>query len=341
MLILSADGSESQVKSADMTNTFWENKKVVVTGGAGFIGSHVSELLVSFGARVTILDDLSNANIRNISKIKDSARFIKGDAMDISVCKNAFKNQEILINMVAKVGGIEYNRTHQADMFYDNALLELIPLKAAQVSGITRVLMVSSACVYPHEASTPTPESEGFLNDPEPTNLGYGWAKRMGEIAARVFSDQYGMDVAVVRPYNCYGPRDHFEDEKSHVIPALIKRVLSGENPVIVWGTGAQTRSFLYVEDFARGIVLSAEKLKANTPINLGSDEEITMLELIDKIKKISNTSCEIILDTSKPNGSPRRKSDNTLSQKLIGFRPTVSLDEGLKRTITWYKQHL
>lgn len=323
-----------------MTNSFWKNKRVAVTGGAGFIGSHVSELLVNNGAAVTILDDFSNADDKNISEIKNSVNLVKGNAMNPEVCRKAFAGHHILINMVAKVGGIEYNRTHQADMFYDNALLELIPLKAAQESGIKRVLMVSSACVYPHSASTPTPESEGFLDDPEPTNLGYGWAKRMGEIGARVFSDQYGMDVAVIRPYNCYGPRDHFEDEKSHVVPALIKRILSGENPVTVWGSGTQTRSFLYVEDFARGIILAAEKLPKDTPINLGSDEEVTMLELIDKIKKISNTSFEIKLDTSKPDGSPRRKSDNTLSQNLIGFKPVITLDEGLMRTITWHKQH-
>lgn len=323
-----------------MTNNFWRNKKVVVTGGAGFIGSHVSELLVENGASVTILDDFSNARPENITTINNSVHVINGNAMDLAVCKKAFAGNSIVINMVAKVGGIEYNRTHQADMFYDNALLELIPLKAAQECSIKRVLLVSSACVYPHNASTPTPESEGFLDDPEPTNLGYGWAKRMGEVGARVFSDQYNMDVAVVRPYNCYGPRDHFENEKSHVIPALIKRIVSGENPVTVWGSGTQTRSFLYVEDFARGIILATEKLPKNTPVNLGSDEEVTMLELIDKIKKISNTSFEIKLDRSKPDGSPRRKSDNTLSQNLIGFKPVITLDEGLKKTITWYKQH-
>ncbi len=323
-----------------MNNKFWKNKKVVVTGGAGFIGSHVSELLVENGAFVTILDDFSNANLTNIASIKNSIGVVKGDAMDLAMCKKAFTGQEVLINMVAKVGGIEHNRTHQADMFYDNALLELIPLKAAQLSKITRVLLVSSACVYPHNTSTPTPESEGFLHDPEPTNLGYGWAKRMGEVAGRVFSDQYNMDVAVVRPYNCYGPRDHFEENKSHVIPALIKRIFSGENPVTVWGSGSQTRSFLYVKDFAHGIVLAAEKLPKDTPVNLGSDEEVTMIELIDKIKKISNTSFKIQLDLSKPDGSPRRVSDNTLSYKLIGFKPSVNLDEGLMHTISWYKQH-
>lgn len=324
-----------------MNSKFWKNKRVLVTGGAGFIGSHVVEQLVGFRARVTVLDDFSNGSRQNLASVLQSIKVIKGDATNLQTCLKACVQQDILINMVAKVGGIEFNRTHQAEMFYQNMLLELAPIEAARLSGVDRVLMVSSACVYPRNASIPTPESEGFIDEPEPTNSGYGWAKRMGEIAARLYAEQYGLKTGVVRPYNCYGPRDHFDPEKSHVIPALIKRVMDGENPIPVWGSGKQTRSFLYVDDLARGIILAAENLPFVEPVNLGSTEEVTMKELVELIKRISGSNAPIKLDKTKPDGSPRRVSDNRLAEKLFGFKPNVGLEEGLRRTIEWYSNRL
>lgn len=321
-----------------MKKQFWKNKRVLVTGGAGFIGSHVVEQLVGLGTRVTVLDDFSNGSRSNLKRVSGQITIIRGDATNLKTCLKACTNQDLLINMVARVGGIEFNRTHQGEMFYQNMLLELAPLEAARLSGVDRVLMVSSACVYPRNASIPTPESEGFMDEPEPTNSGYGWAKRMGEIAARLYADQYKLKTGVVRPYNCYGPRDHFNPEKSHVIPALIKRVMDGENPITVWGTGAQTRSFLYVDDLARGIILAAENLPFSESVNLGSTEEVTMKELVELIKRISGSNSPIKLDKSKPDGSPRRVSDNRLAEKLFGFKPKVTLEEGLKRTIEWLK---
>jgi GDP-L-fucose synthase len=241
------------------------------------------------------------------------------------------------MNIAARVGGIEFNRTHQATMMRDNLLMGTVMLEAARKKNVDRFLVVSSACVYPRNCTVPTPESEGFLDEPEPTNGGYGWAKRMAEKLGQYYAEEFGMKIGIVRPYNCYGPRDHFDPQVSHVIPALIKRVFDGENPVKVWGSGNQTRAFLYVEDMAEGMITAIEKYPVPEPLNLGTDEEISIKELIQKIIALSGKEVRVEFDTSKPDGSPRRNSDNTKMLEHVGFNAKVHLDEGLKKTIAWY----
>lgn len=318
---------------------FWKDKKVLVTGGAGFVGSHVVEKLVERGAIVSVLDNLQNGSIKNIDHLKDKVHFIKGDCTDLKEARVACSGQEIVMNLAARVGGIEYNRTHQATMMRDNLLIGVVMLEAARAEKVKRFLVASSACVYPHDCSVPTPEAEGFLDEPEKTNGGYGWAKRMAEKEGEYYAEEFGMEVAIVRPYNCYGPRDHFDPETSHVIPALIKRVFDGENPVRVWGSGHQTRAFLYVEDLAEGMILAIEKYPTSDPVNLGTDEEISIKDLIGKIIDISGVKAEVEFDLSKPDGSPRRNSDNTKAKEKLGFEGKTNLDAGLERTIAWYKQ--
>lgn len=319
---------------------FWKNKKVLVTGGAGFIGSHVVEKLVEGGARVTVLDNLQNGNEKNLNNVKNKIKFIKGDCTDRAIARKACLGQEIVMNLAARVGGIEYNRTHQATMLKDNLQIGTVMLEQAREAGVERFLVVSSACVYPRNCKIPTPESEGFLDEPEPTNGGYGWAKRMNEKLGMYYAEEFGMKVGIVRPYNCYGPRDHFDSKVSHVIPALIKRILEGENPIMVWGSGKQTRAFLYVTDLAEGMIRAIEKYPTPDPINLGSDEEISIAELIEKIVKITKVNSKIKFDTTKPDGSPRRNSDNSKSKEVINFTQKVNLDEGLRETIEWYRKN-
>ncbi len=320
-----------------MINNFWENKKVLVTGGAGFIGSHLVEKLVKRNAKVSVLDNLQNGKEVNLESVKKNVRLINGNCQDPEDALNACKNQNIVMNLAARVGGIEYNRTHQATMIRDNLLIGTNMIETARKAGVERFLVVSSACVYPRNCSVPTPESEGFLDEPEPTNGGYGWAKRMAELLGKYYREEFGMKVGIARPYNCYGPRDHFDPETSHVIPALIKRVFDGENPVKVWGTGRQTRAFLYVEDFAEGLMLIIERYPVADPVNIGTDEEVTIARLIEKIIKISGVKTKIEFDTSKPDGSPRRNSDNKKAKEKLGFKAKITLDEGLRRTIKWY----
>lgn len=322
-------------------NNFWNNKNVLVSGGAGFIGSHVVEKLVSLGSRVTVIDNLQNGSKENLSKVLDKINFIKGDCTNLKDALLACRDQEVVMNLASRVGGIEYNRTHQATMLRDTLLIGTVMIEAARLSGVERFLAVSSACVYPRNCSIPTPESEGFLDEPEPTNGGYGWGKRMSELLGKYYAEEFGMKVGIVRPYNCYGPRDHFDPETSHVIPALIKRVLDGENPVRIWGSGNQTRAFLYVEDLADGMILAIEKYPTPDPINLGTDEEISIKDLIKKILEITKINNPLMFDTSMPDGSTRRNSENTKAIEHLGFRAKVSLDEGLAKTIEWYKENI
>lgn len=322
-------------------DNFWLGKKVLVTGGTGFIGSHVVEKLVANGAKVTVLDRIHSGTVKNIAYLKDSVRFIAGDCSDHSTAQAACEGQQVVMNLAAKVGGIAYNRTHQATMLSENLAIASVMLEAARVSQVERFLVVSSACIYPSDAHIPTPETEGFRGEPEPTNGGYGWAKRMAEKLGMYYAEQYGMKIGIVRPYNAYGPRDHFDPEKSHVIPALIKRVLDGENPLVVWGSGNQTRAFLYVEDFAEGLISAIEKYPGADPVNIGSDEEVSVRKLVEMIVSASGKDTKIVFDTSKPDGSPRRNSDNTKAAKMIGFHAKTSLLEGLKKTIAWYRKEL
>lgn len=316
---------------------FWKEKKVLVTGGAGFVGSHVVEMLIEKKAKVTVADDLSNGTIKNLSNVMSEIIFSKEDLTDLKSCIKVTKDQEIVLNLAARVGGIDYNKHHQGTMFRDNALINLNMLEASRLNGVERFLVVSSACVYPNICTVPTPESEGFLDQPEPTNYGYGWAKRFAEVQAGTYYQEYGMKIGIVRPYNAYGPRDHFDPEKSHVIPALIKRIFDGENPIKVWGNGEQSRSFLYVTDFARGAIDAIEKYPVTDPINLGTDEEVKIKDLVYLIIKLSGEELKVIFDTSKPAGQPRRNCDFTKAKKEIGFHAQVTLIEGLEKTIRWY----
>lgn len=320
-----------------MKNSFWKNKKVLVTGGAGFIGSHVTEKFAGQGAIVTILDHIRPEKLANVSSVKDKVKITDGDINDLKTCQLACKNQDIVINMAARVGGIEYNKSHQGSILRENLIIACNMLEGARLAGVKRFLQVSSACVYPRDAIIPTPESEGWRNEPEPTNGGYGWAKRMGELLSRYYSGEYGMKIGIVRPYNCYGPRDRFDPKISHVIPALIKRVFDGEDPLVVWGSGNQTRAFLYVEDLADGILLAVEKYCFPDPVNLGSNEEVSVKELISMILRISGLKREVIFDTTKPDGSPRRNSNNSKAKKVLGFIAKTKLMIGLEKTIKWY----
>ncbi|MCL5432571.1 MAG: NAD-dependent epimerase/dehydratase family protein [Patescibacteria group bacterium] len=321
-----------------MKKDFWSRKKVLVTGGAGFIGSHVVEKLVDRKALVTVLDNLENGKKSNLKSVLKKIKFIKGDIRNIKTSQKACRKQEIVMNLAAKVGGIEFNKTHQGTMLFHNLIIPSVMFEAARLEKVKRFLSVSSACVYPRKAMVPTPETEGFIDEPEPTNSGYGWAKRMSELLGKHYAEEFGMEVSVVRPYNCYGPRDHFDPNTSHVIPALIKRIFDGENPVKVWGSGKQTRAFLYVEDLAEGMITAIEKYPVPDPINLGTDEEISIKNLIQKIIKISGIKTKVLFDTSKPDGSPRRNSNNKKAKEKIGFTAKVKLDDGLEKTIGWYK---
>ena len=316
---------------------FWEEKEVLVTGGAGFIGSHLVEILVKSGAKVTVADSMENGNLQNLSSVSKKIKLVKKDLRILSNCVNVSKDSEIVMNLAAIVGGVGYNQVHPGSMFHDNILLSTQMLEAARINDAERFLAVSSACVYPRFCAIPTPESEGFKDSPEPSNAGYGWAKRMAEFAAQSYAQEYGMKIAIARPYNTYGPRDHFEKERAHVIPSIMMRIFGGENPLVVWGNGKQSRSFVYVEDVARGLALITEKFPEAIPLNIGTDEEVEIGKLVSMLVSLSGKKTEISFDESKPSGQPRRNADTSLAKEKIGFTAKVSLKEGLKNSIDWY----
>lgn len=318
---------------------FWKGKKVLVTGGAGFIGSYVVEQLVEKKADVltTVIDNLQSGELRNLKKIRDRIKFVRADLRNMKDCLKICKGNEIVMNLAARIGGIEYNRFHPGTMFRDNMIISLNVLDAARQVGVERFLAVSSACVYPRNCTIPTPEEEGFKDSPEPTNDGYGWAKRMVEFIGGAYHREFRMKVAIARPYNCYGPRDHFDAETGHVIPALIKKVFDGQNPLIVWGDGEQSRAFIYVEDLARGLIEVTEKYAICDAINIGTDEEIKIKDLVKLIIELSGKNPKIYFDTSAPEGHPRRNCDNRKAKEKIGFEAKMSLKDGLKKTFEWY----
>ncbi len=318
-------------------SNFWRNKRVLVTGGLGFIGSHLTVKLLEAGAQVSILDNASNPSSERGVRLRKDIEVIQGECKDPIAAKLACDGKDVVMHLAAKVAGVSYNQTHKGSMLSENLLIQTVMMDAAQKAGVVRFLAVSSAVVYPADAIIPTPESEGFRGEPDEPNAGYGWAKRVNELLARYYHKEFDMGVAVVRPYNCYGPGDHFFPTPTHVVPSLIKRVMDGEDPVVVWGSGRQTRAFLYVEDLVRGMMLATECYAVGDPVNLGTDEEVTMKDLIETILRLSGKSFRVVFDTTKPDGSVRRNSDNRKAKEKIGFTAQTTLEEGLKKTIAWY----
>lgn len=317
---------------------FWKNKSVLVTGGCGMIGSYVTEYLVDIGARVRVADNLQRGSFKFIERVAGKVDFQKKDLLDPKVCLEVCKGQEVVLNLVAKVTGIEYNLMHQAEMFESNLLLQQNVIHAAAEAGVKRFLQVSTACVYPHDAVVPTPESEGARGTPESTNEGYGWAKRMGEKLAEYYSRETKMKCTIARPFNAYGPRDNFAEAESHVIPALVSRLLRGDDPVVIWGSGNQKRVFVHAKDVAMGMVLLAEKGPTAESVNIGHDRMTTIKELYEVICSAIGRHPRPQFDTSKPEGYPARAADTMKLKSITGFLPTMPLEEGIKEMIAWVR---
>ncbi len=322
--------------------SYFDGKRVLVAGGAGFIGSHVVEELLRRAPRARVSVTLRPGSSRaNLARLAKDVRWISADLLDPRACLRACRGQEAVLDLSGRVEGISYNIAHPGTMFRENMAMALNLLEAARAAGAGRFLVVSSTCVYARGAPVPTPESAGFEGTPEPANEGYGWAKRMAELLGRSYAREFGLEVAIARPYNVYGPRDHYGERHSHVIPALVHRALRGEDPLLVWGDGRATRSFLYVEDAARGLLDVAERHAEAEPLNLGSNEEISMAGLARLIVELTGSGARLRFDRAKPSGQPRRVCDGRKAARLIGFRPRVRLQEGLRRSIDWYRGRL
>ncbi|OGK10584.1 GDP-fucose synthetase [Candidatus Roizmanbacteria bacterium RIFCSPHIGHO2_01_FULL_35_10] len=303
-----------------------KNKKILVTGGAGFLGSFIVEKLLKRG--------ISMKNIF-IPRSKDF------DLRKLDNCQKVVNGQDIIIHLAAKVGGIGFNREHPGELFYDNLIMSTQLMEAARQARVEKFVAIGTICAYPKFTSVPFKENDLWNGYPEETNAPYGLAKKMMLVQAQAYRQQYGFNAIYLLPVNLYGPRDNFNPESSHVIPALIRKIADAKKEdkdyIEVWGTGKATREFLYVEDAAEGIILATEKYNKLEPVNLGSGMEISIKDLVELICRLMDFKGEIRWDTMKPDGQPRRSLDVSRAKKEFGFEAKMSFQEGLKNAYKWY----
>ncbi len=309
------------------SNSNLTGKRVCVTGGAGFLGSFVVEKLNARGAEVFI-PTIQKYDLTRMEAIQQMLNDSKPD---------------VIIHLAAQVGGIGANLEHPAEFFYNNLMMGVQLIHAAYERKIEKVVALGTICAYPKFTPIPFKEDDVWNGYPEETNAPYGLAKKMLLVQSQAYRQQYDFNSIFLMPVNLYGPRDNFNPESSHVIPALIRKCLearqAGRDFIEVWGDGSPTREFLYVEDAAEGICLASESYNKSDPVNLGSGMEISIKDLVTLIAKLSGFDGKIVWDTSKPNGQPRRRLDVSRAEQEFGFKARVGFEEGLRRTIDWYVQ--
>ena len=305
----------------------WDERRVLLTGGAGFLGSRVADALKARGCQRVFVPRSREYDLRKITDIERVLRDARPD---------------LVIHLAARVGGIGANRAHPAEFFYDNLLMGTQLLHESWRAGVGKFVGVSTICAYPKLTPLPFSEDDLWNGYPEETNAPYGLAKKMLLVQAQAYRQQYGFNATHLMPANLYGPGDHIDPENSHVIPALIEKCVAAversEPEIVCWGDGTPTREFLYVEDAAEGIVLSAERYDGAEPVNLGTGMEISIRDLVHVVAKLTGFEGAIVWDTTKPNGQPRRSVDSSRAERWFGFRARTSFEDGLRRTVEWYR---
>jgi GDP-L-fucose synthase len=309
--------------------SFWPDKRVVVTGGAGFLGSFVVDLLGAKGCRQIIVPRSRDYDLVQM----DAVRRLYRDM-----------NPDILIHLAARVGGIGANQANPGRFFYDNLMMGSQLIEVGRQHGLNKFVATGTICAYPKHATIPFKEDEIWSGYPEETNAPYGLAKKMMLVQSQAYRQQYGFNAIILFPVNLYGPRDNFDLETSHVIPALIRKCGEGQrtgaSEIVLWGDGTPTREFLYVEDAAEGVVLAAEQYNDSRPLNLGTGEEVSIKALAGMVAAETGYNGRITWDATKPNGQPRRCLDVSRIKQAIGFQAKHSLRDGLRKTIQWYQEN-
>ncbi len=309
--------------------SFWANKRVLVTGGAGFFGSFVVDRLRAVGAEQII-----------VPRSRDY------DLVDRTATHRLFAETkpDVVFHLAGKVGGIGANRANPGLFLFENAMMGLHVIEEARLAKTAKVVVAGTICAYPKFAPIPFKEEDLWNGYPEETNAPYGVAKKMLLVQAQAYREQYGLDTVMLFPVNMYGPRDNFDLETSHVIPAMIRKFHTakeqGAVTVTLWGDGTPTREFIYSEDAAEGMVLAGERYDSSDPVNLGSGNEISIAEIAKAIAAVVGYSGSIVWDTSQPNGQPRRRLDVSRATERFGFTARTTLAEGLANTVAWYLEH-
>jgi len=314
---------------------FWQGKRVILTGGAGFLGSFVTEKLKQGGATDIFIPHIEDYNLVDPNDI----RRLYADTL-----KDVDRKNVVVIHLAANVGGIGANREHPADFFYDNLMMGVELMHQAYKNEVGKFTAIGTVCAYPKFTPVPFKEEDLWMGYPEETNAPYGLAKKMMLVQAQAYRQQYGFNAIFLLPVNLYGPRDNFNLQSSHVIPALIRKAIEaterGDNDLAVWGDGSPTREFLYVEDAATAIVTAAEKYNGPEPVNLGSGYEISIKDLAELIVRLTGFKGKLVWQTDKPNGQPRRGLDVTRAKEYFGWQAQVPFEEGMRRTIEWFKEN-
>jgi GDP-L-fucose synthase len=305
---------------------FWPGKRVTVTGGAGFLGSFVVDKLRERGCREVFVPRSRNYDLVEMESVKQLYLDSRPD---------------LVIHLAARAGGIGANRANPGKFFHDNAMMGIQLIEQGRLYGIEKFVALGTVCSYPKLTPVPFKEDDLWSGYPEETNAPYGLAKKMLLIQSQSYREQYGIDSIYLIPVNLYGPRDNFDPESSHVIPALIRKCLEakarGKAEIVCWGDGTPTREFLYVEDCAEAIILAAERYSGPAPVNLGTGKEIPIHRLAGLIAELTAFDGHIVWDSTKPNGQPRRCLDIRRAKELFGFIARTEFREGLARTIAWY----
>ena len=308
---------------------YWQDKRVMVTGGAGFLGSFVVEQLQQKEPEDIFVPRSADYDLRE---------------KDAIVRALADSRANVVMHLAASVGGIGANRRNPGRFFYDNAVMGIQLIEQARLHGVQKLVVIGTVCAYPEFTPVPFREENLWGGYPEETNAPYGLAKKMLLVQCRAYREQYGLNGIFLLPVNLYGPRDDFDLETSHVIPAIIRKCIEaaqrGEPTLRAWGTGKPTREFLYVEDAARGILMAAELYDGPEPVNLGSGFEIAVRDLVGLIAELTGFEGKIAWDTDQPDGQPRRRLDTSRARQAFGFEATTEFREGLARTIRWCREH-
>ncbi len=322
-------------------SSYWNGKRVLVAGGAGFVGSHLVDELVGDGSRVTVADSLDTGSVENLGAVWGKIRFLKGDLRNAAFSDEAARGQDVVMNLAARAHGIGYSAGRHAELLTYNSLINFNLLESARKAGPSRYLLVSSSCVYSDDAIAPTPELPAFTGAPELANQGYGWSKRVAELQAGFYAAEYGMEIAIVRPFNAYGERCCWQDPTSHVVAALVKKATRGDTPIVIWGSGEQRRNLMHVKDFAWGMKLLTERYAKADAVNLGLEETVSIRELVGIVLRVcGRPDTPVEFDTTKPEGRLVKSADSAKLRSIVPeFRSRTTLEDGIKELVGWARR--